>query len=199
VDSFLVAAKSAEDAVLGYHTALEFFGRAYSTFQRLYFLTAAATRPFHFRSIEFRGVPFPRPLVARRKQTFGVKQVPRSGASLRVTTLERTLVDVLDRPELAGGWEEVWRSLDSVEYFDVDLVVEYALLLDNSTTVAKVGYYLEQNQKRLMAETKHLNRLERNRPRKPHYMQPGTRGGELVARWNLIVPSQVTRRTWEET
>lgn len=29
---------------------------------------------------------------------------------LRVASLERTLVDVLDRPDLAGSWEEVWRS-----------------------------------------------------------------------------------------
>jgi predicted transcriptional regulator of viral defense system len=193
-----VAAKATDDAVLAYHTALEFFGRAYSTFERIYFLTGTTPRPFRFRSFDFRGVPFPKPLVARRKQAFAVKQAPRSGMSLRVTTLERTLVDVLDRPDLSGGWEEIWRSLDLVEYFDLDTVVEYALLLSNATTVAKVGYYLQQNQKRLMVEAKHLDHLERKRPQKPHYMQPDTRGGELVARWNLIVPSSVAQRTWEE-
>jgi hypothetical protein len=47
---------------------------------------------------------------------------------LRVAGLERTLVDVLDRPDLSGSWEEIWRSLESVEFFDLDKVVEYALL-----------------------------------------------------------------------
>ena len=47
-------------------------------------------------------------------------------------------MDVLDRPDLAGGWEEVWRSLESVEFFDIDQVVRYSLLLENATTCAIV-------------------------------------------------------------
>ena len=70
----------------------------------------------------------------------------------RLTSLDRTLVDVLHRPDLAGGWEEVWRSLESVEYFDLDSVLEYALLLENATTAAKVGFFLEQHREPLMVE-----------------------------------------------
>ena len=61
-------------------------------------------------------------------------------------------MDVLDRPRHSGGWEEIWRSLESVEFFDVERVVEYALLLDNATTAAKVGFYLEQHRDALMIE-----------------------------------------------
>ena len=72
--------------------------------------------------------------------------------SLRVASLERTLVDVLNRHRYSGGWEEVWRSLESVEFFDLDRVVEYALLLDNATTVARVGFFLEQHRDTLMVD-----------------------------------------------
>lgn len=64
-----------------------------------------------------------------------------SGVDLRVTSLERTLVDVLDRPDLSGSWEEIWRSLESIEFFDLDQVITYALLLGNATTAAKVGFF----------------------------------------------------------
>lgn len=43
-----------------------------------------------------------------------------AGGVVHATTLERTLVDVLDASTNAGGWEEVWRSLAMVEFFDVD-------------------------------------------------------------------------------
>ena len=79
---------------------------------------------------------------------------------LRVTNLERTLVDVLDRPGLSGSWEEIWRSLESVEFFDLDKVVEYALLLGNATTAAKVGFFLEQHRETLMVEDRHLKELQ---------------------------------------
>jgi predicted transcriptional regulator of viral defense system len=130
---------------------------------------------------------------------FGVVTVDRSGMEVRVTSLERTMVDVLNRPVLSGGWEEVWRSLESVEFFDLDKVVEYALLLGNATTVAKVGFFLEQHREPLMVEEKHLKPLHDLLPRQPHYLNRDKReSGRLVSEWNLVVPSEVLERRWME-
>ena len=74
------------------------------------------------------------------KERFGVEMRDRSGLDVAVTGLERTLVDLFDRPDLGGGVEEVWRSLATVEFFDLEAVIEYATLLGNATTVAKVGF-----------------------------------------------------------
>ncbi len=106
---------------------------------------------------------------------------------------------MLDRPDRGGGWEEVWRSLESVEYFDLDLVVEYALLLGNATTIAKVGFFLDQHRESLMVEKRHLRPLRAHRPRSPHYLDRSTREpGQLIADWNLVVPLQVLERRWGE-
>ena len=123
----------------------------------------------------------------------------RAGMSLRVTGLERTLVDVLDRPRYAGGWEEVWRSLESVEFFDLDKIVECVLLLGNATTASKVSFYLDQHREALMVEERHLTALRSQRPRQPHYIdRRGSREGSLVTEWNLIVPTEVVARSWAE-
>lgn len=198
VDAYLLAAKMTDDAVLAYHTALEFHGKAYSVFEEWQYLTASAARPVTFRSYRFRPVRFPKKLAAKDKQLFGVKEMDRDGITVRVTTLERTLVDLLDRPDLGGGWEEIWRSLETVEFFDLDVVVEYALLLDNATTAAKAGFFLEQHKDRLMVEGSHLERLRAHRPREPHYLTPGRRGGRLVSGWNLVVPVDVFEQSWRE-
>jgi predicted transcriptional regulator of viral defense system len=109
------------------------------------------------------------------------------------------MVDVLNRPDVAGGWEEIWRSLESVEFFDLDKVVEYALLLGNATTAAKVGFFLEQHREPLMIEEKHLKSLHGLRPRQPHYLdRDKRRSGHLVSRWNLVVSREVFERTWAE-
>ena len=80
-----------------------------------------------------------------------------------MTTLERTLVDVLDMPRHGGGWEEIWHSLESVEFFDVDAVTDYALKLGSAVTVAKVGFFLEQHREELMLEESH--RASKSTPR----------------------------------
>jgi predicted transcriptional regulator of viral defense system len=199
VDPHLLAAKMTDDAVLAYHTALEFFGRAHSVHQRFTYLTSRSARLVTFRSYSFLGVRFPKKLLSRHRERFAVITAERTGVEVRVTSLERTLVDVLHRPKLSGGWEEIWRSLESVEFFDLDQVIEYALLLENATTVAKVGFFLEQHKKILMVDDAHLKTLQEHRPKKPHYMMMDEkRPGRLVSRWNLIVPSRIIERSWQE-
>lgn len=199
VDPVLIAAKLREDAVLAYHTALDFHGRAHSVFHQFYFLTRRPLRQLSFRSYTFTSVIFPKALQRKGQENYGVKTRERDGMPIRVASLERTLVDVLDRPELGGGWEEAWRSLESVEFFDLDVVVAYALLLGNATTSATVGYFLEQHRNALMVEDAHLEPLLANRPKQPHYLKrSGRNGGRLVTKWNLIVPDYVAERTWEE-
>lgn len=107
-------------------------------------------------------------------------------------------MDVLDRPDLGGGWEGIWRSLEMVEFFDLDLVIKYTLLLENATTAAKAGFFLEQHEEALMVKVSHLESLRAYRPLKPHYLMRGQRGGRLVSEWNLVVPLQVLKRSWQE-
>ena len=199
VDPYLLAGKMADDAVLAFHTALEVQGKAHSVFERFFYLTGGSPRPVHFRSYRFHSVRFPKPLRDKGEEVFGVKTMDRSGVDIRVTSLERALVDLLDRPDLGGGWEEIWRSLESVEYFDLQEVIDYALLLENATTAAKVGFFLSQHRERLMVGDADLERLREHRPRQPHYMDKGGRGtGTLVREWNLVVPTRLLDHSLEE-
>ena len=157
-----------------------------------------ATRPaapLTFRSQVFRGTRFPYALPDRDAQMFDVLTLERGNVLLRVVSLERTLVDVLNRPRYSGGWEEVRRSLESVEFSDLDRVVEYALLQDNATTVARVGFFLEQHRDGLMVDETHLAGLRHHRPRRPHHLDRSKRGGRLPPDWNLVVPTEVMERT----
>ena len=200
IDPFLVAASLAEDAALAYHTALMFHGRAYSSRNIFIYLTKQKNqRRLKYQGIVYHPVAYPRALLRSNRENLGVQVVDRSGQNIRVTTLERTMVDVLDRPDLSGGWEEVWRSLESIPYFDLGLVTDYALALENATTAARVGFYLEQHKDSLMVDARTLDRLRAHRPKSPHYMSTEARaGGRLFGEWNLIVPNEIVERSWEE-
>ena len=199
VDPYLVAAKLTGDAVLSHHTALEFHGRAYSVWQHVSYMSSRPLKTLAFRSHVFRGTKFPEALLRAGKEHFDVLTRERAGMSIKVASLERTLVDVLDRPHFSGGWEEVWRSLESVELFDLDRVVEYTLLLDNATTASKVGVFLEQHRGELMVDERYIQALRERRPKRPHYLDRNRRvSGILMSDWNLIVPVEVAERSWSE-
>lgn len=199
VDPFLLASRMAKDAVLAYHTALEFHGKAYSVYERFTYLTSKPLPIVNFRAHQFKSVSLPKALVQKNEVSFNVVKADRSGMAISVTGLERTFVDVLNRPDLAGSWEEIWRSLESVEYFDLEKVALYVDLLGNATTAAKVGFFLEQHRESLMVGEAHLKMFRDRRPRRPHYMERSRRkAGRFVAAWNLVVPPEVYDRSWEE-
>lgn len=199
VDPYLVAAKLIPDAVLAYHTALAFHGKAYTVHMRLHYVSASKSMPLTFQGHEFIRAPVPPALRAKDKGMFGVTIRKQSGVELRVTNLERTLVDVLNRPDLTGSWEEIWRSLESVEFFDLDQVLAYVLLLENATTAAKVGFFLEQHRDTLMVEDVHMEPLRRLRPCQPRYFVRGKRENcRWVKDWNLMIPVDILNRTWAE-
>ena len=198
VDPYLVATKLAVDATVAYHAALQFWGKAYSVWQRFHFLTKTSSRTLTFRDLEFVPVKAPRPLHGLPSRELQVTEQRHAGGVARVTTLERTLVDVLDVPANAGGWEEIWRSLEMVEFFDLHAVISYAEKLGRALTAGRVGFFLEQHRDALMVEDRHLEQLKRQRPRQPRYFDARRKKGKLVSAWNIIVPDDVLGRTWAE-
>jgi len=197
-DPYLVATKLRSDAVVAYHAALAFHGRVYTVRTQHEYLTADRARTLRFRGQTYRPVQLASALRARRDLGGGVVVRAHAGGEVRVTTLERSLVDVLDRPELGGGWEEIWRSLEMIEFVDVDEVVRYTRLLGSALTAARVGYFLEQQRERWMVEDAPLARLAKLAPSQPRYMGAKSVTGKLVPRWNLIVPHEVLERRWED-
>lgn len=197
-DPYLVACRLRDDAVVAYHAALAFHGKAYSLWRRVEYVTAARPRRFSFRGLEFVGVQAP--LAVRHLPDLGggVLVRPHAGGEVRVTSLERCLVDLLHAPEHGGGWEEIWRSLEMVEFFDLDTVVQYALRLGSALTVARVGCFLEQRRAEWMVEESYLEQLEEHAPAQPRYLDSRREPGRLVSRWNLIVPEYILGRRWEE-
>ena len=197
-DPYLVATKLREDAVVAYHAALAFHGSAYSVWSRVHYLTAARVRSFVFRGQTYVGVQAPLPVRALPDFGGGVVVRPHAGGEVRVATLERTLVDLLHAPEHGGGWEEIWRSLEMVEYFDLGAVAEYALRLGSALTAARVGFFLDQHREAWRVEEAHLEPLRRAAPAQPRYLGSEREPGRLVRRWNLVVPEYVLERRWEE-
>jgi predicted transcriptional regulator of viral defense system len=151
-----------------------------------------------FRNIEYKPVAQPIELRKKKQLDWGVTTQDRLGINIRLTDLERTCVDVLHRPELAGGFEEIWRSLEAAPYLNLDKVIEYALLLDSANTNARLGFFLEQHKEKFSVKKSHLDPLRHHKPSVPRKMSGSVSKGILVREWNLVVPADVFNRSWEE-
>lgn len=197
IDPYALACRLSPDAVVAYHAALEFWGKAATASSGpVFYLTLRRARPFRFRGTDYAPVLMPPAVRTLTDLASGIVVERRQGLAVRVTSLERTLVDVLHAPRYGGGWVEIWRSLESVEAFDLDFIVLYAIRLDSALTAARVGFYLEQHREALGVEERYLDALRRHAPRQPIYLDRGRERGRLMAGWNLVVPDYVLARAW---
>jgi len=118
---------------------------------------------------------------------------------IRITNAARTFVDVLDRIELCGGWEEVYRSISNLAVLDIDQVVDYCLMLNNARLNAKVGYFLSQRKGAFAVTEQQLAQLLKGKPKVAQYIA-GDAGEkfQLVKTWNIYLPLSVIKQSWEE-
>lgn len=199
IDPYLLAGKASKDSVLAYHTALELHGVAYSVFEQFNFLTSQKVKPFEFRGQLFQPVAFSLALKKINEQGYGVEKLDRQGITIKITNFARTFVDVLDRIQLSGGWEEVIRSISNMAVLDVNEVVHYCLMLSNRILAAKVGFFLEQRQGAFAIGDEVLKPLLKKKPLTPQSLVLHDRDeGQLVKKWNLILPLRVLKKSWEE-
>ena len=196
VDPYLLASMLAPDAVVCLHAALQFHGKVYSIWNRFHYFSRTRPKPLRFQGSEFLAIQSPRALCDLPDLGGGIQKASHAGGLVRVTTLERTLVDLLDPPARHVGWEETWRSLEMVEYFDIDILLQLVKQRDSAIAAARVGFFLEQGRNQWMVSDEQLDAFQSLAPNQPLYMDAKRASGRLVHRWNLIVPERLLHRDW---
>ena len=198
IDRFAAASKLRAGGILGFHSALELHGIAYSEFNEVQLISAGRTELVDLAFGACRFITPPKALLAAGKADYLTATMDRLGVAVRVTAVERTLVDVLHRPELAGGVEEVLKSLDLVRYLDPAKVADYVELLDNRSIASVSGWWLEKRRDALDVTDDVLARLRARLPRSKHYAlgaQPGH--AVLVEPWHVLLPPQAIDAAFE--
>lgn len=108
-DRYLVASKIQEPYYLGYHTALEIHGTAYSKYNEVYIVVPPDKK---FREFEFKDINY-RP-VYNSSSDLGLQKVKHKEKMIVTSSPGRTFIDCIDRPEYSGGWEECLKGLESL-------------------------------------------------------------------------------------
>jgi predicted transcriptional regulator of viral defense system len=198
IDRFAAASKLRSDGVLGFHSALELHGIAYSEFNEVQLISAGRTELVDLPFGACRLVTPPKALVTGGKADYLTMTMDRQGVAVHVTAVERTIVDVLHRPDIAGGAEEVLKSLDLVRYLNSAKVADYVELLDNRSIASVSGWWLEKRRAALGVTDEILVRLRALLPRSKHYAlgaEPGH--AVLVEPWRVLLPPRAVDAAFE--
>lgn len=186
VDKLIIASKIRESYYLGFHTALEFHGCAYSHRNEAYICIKPQNR---FSLFEFHRHNFKPVFVDDIKTEITEKE--HKGHLIRVSGKERTFIECLDRVEYAGGWEEALKSLELMGGQDFNKVQKLVIRKGKQILIRKTGYILELlKEKSLFYEhlpQSALESLDRQIHGQPQYLIRDAQGS-IDQRWRLYIP-----------
>lgn len=198
-DRFLAASRLRPDGVIAYHSALELHGYAYSEWNQVQVVSAGEPGTYKTTGFVCRFVKLPRASSdPQGTMVDGVTTVDRLGLDVRVTTVERTIADLFDRHDLAGGAEELFNSLDLVVRVDADTLARHTRARGNAAAAGALGFWLEREREQLAVPERVLEELRTLAPAGLRYALGAKPGSGKTARgWNVILPAGVVERRFE--
>ena len=132
-NKYEIGCNSVPGSYLSYHSAMEFYGLQNQVWNRIYLSSAKRFRPFEFEFVEY--------MYAPDRHREGIVR-PAEHVSVRVTDMERTILDCIDQPDLAGGLEELVYNLELMGTVDEDRLLRYLPLYGKSVIYQKTWFNL---------------------------------------------------------
>jgi predicted transcriptional regulator of viral defense system len=186
-DRFLVASKIRDDYFISFHSALDFYGSAYSYRNRVLVGVKPQDR---FDRFQYQNTVYAPYLTNEIKM--GVVSQFYLGDQINVCSKERLLLECIKHPRLVGGWEEVLKSLQSLSGLDFDLLVNYLINLGNQSLLRRVGLVLELLRDESLfyqhLDDETLSIIQNLVKGNVRYLEKGI-SGELNNKWLLYVPN----------
>lgn len=185
-EKFLLGRKVTSPYCLAYHSALEVHGVANSAIYNIVYIAS----PNQFRNFKYEGVGY---RWVPRENLTGTQKTIWSTAQIIVTDREKTILDCIDRIDLAGGFEETFKSLSSMTNVNFDRLYQYAKKEKKKVLFHKLGFFLSLKEIRESWDINEekLRKIKLNLSSKIYYFEVSKGKGKLVKEWNLIVPSNI--------
>ena len=182
---FEIATKISKTSFVSYHSALEYYGFANQVFGDVLVGSLTKFNNFIFEDNEYICKPI--------KNIKFVNDIVSEG--IRVSSLEKTIVDCIDNIDLAGGIEEVLNALEQIKYVNESKLLEILKDINKMYLYQKIGFLFELYNNQLDLSNEFFEECKSHISKKVNYfMQYEFKDTELNEKWNLIVPKNIKSR-----
>lgn len=136
---FEIASKISKDSFVAYHSALEFYGIANQVFSDVFVCSSTRFNNFVFEDVEY----------INKVTTNYVEVIDIVSSGVRVSSLEKTIIDCIDNINLAGGIEEILNALEQIRVLDEKKLLNVLKSYNKVFLYQKVGFILEHFKEQL--------------------------------------------------
>ena len=177
---YQIACAITDTSYISHHSAFEYYGIVNQVFNEIY--VSSKTRFNHF---EYDGVTYK--YVASRIEEGVVEAKNTSG--VRITDLERTVIDSVNDFNKIGGLEELLNCLERIQYLDDKKLKYYLDIYGTQGLYQRVGYLLNNYQKGMQLSGDFIDYCKSKIGKSSRYLINEIKeDNSYNSEWKLMVP-----------
>lgn len=179
---FEIASSITDSSYISHHSAFEFYGLTNQVFSDIYVSTEREFREFEFNGQWYHCI--------KNQKDFGISLQK----TIRVTDLERTVLDNIKDFDKIGGLEELLHCLEMITVLDESRLTRYLEKYNNQFLIQKAGYLLSfYPQLKLSDEFFDYCKKSIGNSSRYLYHDLKEEKNTFIKEWNLCIPKDIMK------
>lgn len=174
-----IGSKITNDSFISYGSALEYYAKIESSSR---IICVSSKRKF--QTLKYKGYYYK---YFRSIGDFGIS----IKKGIRITDKERTVLDCINKPELAGGDEKLVKNLELIGKLNGNKILKYLYNYNSKKMYTKTGFMLEWLNYVFDVEDDVINYCKSRQAHTKYYFNEKCKDNMLVSRWQLRVPKDI--------
>jgi len=177
---YQIACAVTDTAYISHHSAFEYYGLANQVFYELYVSSESKFNTFKYDSVTYKYV------ASRMKE--GIVEA-KNTTGVRITDLERTVIDSIRDFNKIGGFEELLNCLEGIHFLDETKLLRYLSVYDTQGLYQRVGYLLHHYQKEMQLSDDFVDFCKEKVGKSRRYLLNEANQQNIYnSEWKLMVP-----------
>ena len=182
-NKYEIASNISDMACVAYHSAMEYHGLGHQLFNEMSVISTST-----FRTFEFEGITY----IRHQPKIMEGVTVPVMNTKIKVTDLERTVIDCIDRIKYAGGLEELLNNFTSVAYIDETKLKTYLDAYGKASLYQKAGLLLSMYKKQWQLSAGFFRYCKAHVGKSTRYLTDAADNSAYNSEWRLCVPENMS-------
>lgn len=184
---YQIACACNSSAYISHHTAFEYHGVTNQLFYEAYVSSDSRFRAFEFEHVNYKYIA--------SKLSDGVIK-PKNAEGIRVTDLERTVIDSIKDFEKIGGLEELLNCLSLIYYLNAEKLKDYLDAYNIQALYQKTGFILEHYMNQMRVPQTFVDYCKSKIGKSTRYLiKEAMNDGTYNSKWKLIVKDGIFEMT----
>lgn len=181
---FQIASSITPTSCVSHHTAFEYYGIMNQVYYDVYVSSQTFFRDFSFDGYTYKCI---------KTEISEEIEAPEYSGGIKVTSLERTVVDSIKDMDKIAGQEELMENLQACSKLNEEKLIKYISLYSNQFLWQKTGFFLSLFKDKLGLSDDFFELCKQKAGKSHRYISPYLYDGKYDSDWQLVV----SKKTYE--